>query len=160
MKQCDAFPPVFSSSFGYNLAGNDQEAQVGARRVLRRVKNSIRAARILAALAMAIGSVAICSLSMARVEARSRVQWAFSSDDRADRRLWATQSVAATINLNLASWSELKTLPGVDDNVALKLMRARSQTPLRALEDLARAPWLEPPQRARLLATFRNRVSF
>jgi hypothetical protein len=41
------------------------------------------------------------------------------------------------INLNRASVTELKTLPGIDDNIALKLRRIR---PLSSPDDLYRLP--------------------
>ncbi|MBY0405229.1 MAG: helix-hairpin-helix domain-containing protein [Cyanobacteria bacterium] len=52
------------------------------------------------------------------------------------------------INLNVASLEELKTLPEVDDNVGLKLIRIR---PLNTYQDLYKLPYISKQQVTRLI---------
>lgn len=92
--------------------------------------------------------------------ALSGIQTAFVADDWQGLSVRATQRVPARVNVNQASLSELKTLPGIDDNLALKLIRARQQAPLRMLDDLTRLPWLEAPLRFRLSTMLKHRVTF
>ncbi|MEB3288185.1 MAG: helix-hairpin-helix domain-containing protein [Vampirovibrionales bacterium] len=61
------------------------------------------------------------------------------------------------INLNKASLNELKTLPGVDDNLALKLMRMR---PIEGIRDFNRMQWVNPKEVQQLIQNLNGRVSF
>lgn len=61
------------------------------------------------------------------------------------------------VDLNRASLEELKTLPGVDENIALKLIRLR---PLQNLTDLQRLPCVPENAVRRLTETLQTLVSF
>lgn len=59
------------------------------------------------------------------------------------------------VNLNNAGLSELMTLPGFDENVALKLMRIR---PVENIRDLQNIPWTTPKQIKNLIDGIQHRV--
>ena len=59
------------------------------------------------------------------------------------------------VNLNSAGFSELMTLPGFDENVALKLMRMR---PVENIRDLQNLPWTTPRQIKNLIDGIQHRV--
>jgi len=64
------------------------------------------------------------------------------------------------VNLNYASINELQTLPGVNESVALKIMRLRSQQTLQSLADLNSLAGIEPRQIAQLMVLLDGKVSF
>lgn len=61
------------------------------------------------------------------------------------------------VNVNTASLPELQTLPGLSENIALKLMRLR---PLRDIEDFYAMPWFDKREVQLLIDALRNRVEF
>lgn len=61
------------------------------------------------------------------------------------------------VNLNQASLEELKTLPGMNESVGLKLIRLR---PLKNMEDLYRLPAVEPRMVQRLIEKIQTQVQF
>ena len=56
-------------------------------------------------------------------------------------------SVNQRVNINQASMPELMSLPGIDENMALKIMRIR---PVEDVKDFYKMPWV-PRRDARLL---------
>lgn len=65
--------------------------------------------------------------------------------------------VPRRINVNRADVNELMTLPGVTENIALKLIRIR---PVKDLRDFHRMPWLGPKQVERLIDRIQSRIEF
>jgi DNA uptake protein ComE-like DNA-binding protein len=61
------------------------------------------------------------------------------------------------ININKADLNTLLTLPGMTENIALKLLRIR---PLSGFQDLHQLPWLKPNQIDVLIQSLQNRVEF
>jgi predicted DNA-binding helix-hairpin-helix protein len=68
--------------------------------------------------------------------------------------------VAPTVNINRAGLAELKTLPGMDENTALKVIRLRKIAPLRSTTDLYRLPWLDRREVDLLIDRIKNGISF
>lgn len=61
------------------------------------------------------------------------------------------------ININKASMQELMTLPGVNEDIALKIMRVR---PVEDIKDLKEIRYLSPKQIQTLIDAFTNRVAY
>lgn len=66
-------------------------------------------------------------------------------------------SVAKKININHASMQELMSLPGVDQNIALKIMRVR---PIEDIRDLSKIQYLSPKVVQQLIEGVKNRVAY
>ncbi len=65
-----------------------------------------------------------------------------------------------TVNVNRANLEELKTLPGMDESTALKLMRLRKSVQIKTLDDLYRLPMVDRREIDVLVDLLRNRVAF
>lgn len=65
--------------------------------------------------------------------------------------------ISKQINLNQASMNELKTLPGVDENVALKIIRIR---PIENVRDIQRLPWMNTKEIQQLIQGLQGRIRF
>jgi hypothetical protein len=55
------------------------------------------------------------------------------------------------VNLNRADLNELRTLPGMDESTALKLIRMRKEGPYQGYQDLSRLPYMDPKRLQRLI---------
>ncbi len=69
-------------------------------------------------------------------------------------------TVPSQINLNRASLEELKTLPGVDENLALKLIRLRNHRAFTSKRDLYELPFMEKREIDHLIQRIRTRIAF
>lgn len=65
--------------------------------------------------------------------------------------------VPRKVNLNRASLNELVTLPGVDQNIAFKLIRIR---PVENIQDLYKMQWVDKRNIKTLIDTLQQRVEF
>ena len=65
--------------------------------------------------------------------------------------------VPGKVNVNQAGLNELLTLPGMDENLALKMMRAR---PLKSREDFLKMPFISPRNVQLLLQQIENKIEF
>jgi hypothetical protein len=61
------------------------------------------------------------------------------------------------VNVNQASLNELMTLPGIDENIALKMMRIR---PVEGILDIQRLPFLNQKQLNQIINGIQKRVEF
>ncbi len=64
------------------------------------------------------------------------------------------------VNLNYAGLSELKTLPGVNQSVALKILRLRSNQSISSMNDLYNLSGIQPQQLSQLINAIDGKVSF
>lgn len=99
----------------------------------------------------------LCAMGFNPVQAYS-----FSESYIAPEVMYADQlaqkiQVPTKINLNRASFNEIKTLPGMDESMALKLMRIR---PLENIRDFYRMPWVSPKDVQVLIQRVQSRVTF
>ncbi len=65
--------------------------------------------------------------------------------------------VPPKVNINRANVNHLKALPGVDESIALKLMRMR---PVEGFQDFYKLPWISQKEIERLIEGLRHRVEF
>ncbi len=68
--------------------------------------------------------------------------------------------IPAQVNLNQASLAELKTLPGVDENIALKLLRLRKNNTLKSKQDLYQLPFMETREIQQLIQKISKQITF
>ncbi len=61
------------------------------------------------------------------------------------------------VNVNHAALSELVALPGIDENIALKMMRIR---PVENVQDFYRLPFMRKQDIDRLIQGLQQRVDF
>jgi DNA uptake protein ComE-like DNA-binding protein len=73
------------------------------------------------------------------------------------RHLKHRVAIPDKVNINRAELSELQTLPGLDEALALKIIRLR---PFSGLQDLRRIPMLSPPALNRLMDRYRDKITF
>lgn len=66
-------------------------------------------------------------------------------------------TVPRKINVNRAALSELVSLPGFDENIALKLMRIR---PVENVQDFYRLPYMRKQDIDRLIQGAQKRIDF
>ncbi|MGE0201744.1 MAG: ComEA family DNA-binding protein [Candidatus Melainabacteria bacterium] len=76
------------------------------------------------------------------------------------RELAQKITVPRKVNLNQADVNELITLPGVDENIALKMIRLRTRGPMEGVKDLYQLPWLQPRDVQRLIYQIQSHVVF
>ena len=65
--------------------------------------------------------------------------------------------VPPKVNINRANVNHLKALPGVDESIALKLMRMR---PVEGFQDFYKMPWISRKEIERLIDGLRHRIEF
>lgn len=65
--------------------------------------------------------------------------------------------VPGKVNVNKADLNELLSLPGMDENLALKLIRVR---PLKSREDFRKMPFISPRNIQLLLQQIENKIEF
>ena len=61
------------------------------------------------------------------------------------------------VNVNRAGLNELQTLPGLNESLALKLMRLR---PLKNVEDFYALPWFDQREVQLLIESLQHRIEF
>jgi DNA uptake protein ComE-like DNA-binding protein len=65
--------------------------------------------------------------------------------------------VPGKVNVNRADMNELLSLPGMNENIALKIMRVR---PLKNREDFMKMPFISPRNVQQLLQQIENKIEF
>ncbi len=75
-------------------------------------------------------------------------------------QLQEKHTLSSQTNINHASFEELKILPGIDDNLALKLIRLRKTQTFQSNLDLYRLPFMEKREIDRLISQLQQYISF
>ena len=76
------------------------------------------------------------------------------------RQMRVRTSLPKMVNLNQADVAELLTLPGVNEDMALKMMRFRKTQQMKTVQDLYKMRFVEKRELERLIERIEPRVSF